>query len=124
MLIFLVSNVVGPLVCVAVWGVCELFLKIIVEPGGTVTVEGLKKKPPLGLSSMVITFVTGGFDVGVGVDLTGVGVGVGVDLCGVGVGVGVITTVGVGVGVSVLVVAAGVAVGLFVAVCARRDGTS
>jgi len=62
---------------VAVWGVCELFLKIIVEPGGTVTEEGLKMKPLVGLSFMVMTIVTGGFGVGVGVGLTGVGVGVG-----------------------------------------------
>jgi len=74
--IFLVSNVV-PFVCVAVWGVCELFLKIIVEPGGTVTVEGLNLKLLGEISFMVMTIVTGGFGVGVGVGLTGVGVGVG-----------------------------------------------
>ncbi len=117
--IFPLSNFV-PFVCVTVWGVCELFLKIIVEPAGTVTVERLNLKLLAEISSMVITIVTGGFCVGVGVCLTGVGVGV--DWCGVGVGV--ITTVGVGVGVSVMVLAVGVAVGSFVAVCARRDGTS
>ena len=113
---FLVSNFVGPLVSVAVWGVCELFLKIMVEPGGTVTEEGLKMKPLLVVSFMVMTMVTGGFGVGVG--LIGVGVGF---LCGVGVGV---TGVGVGEGVTVTVIAAGVAVGSVAAVCVRRDGTN
>ena len=115
--IFPVSNFVPVAVC----GIDDIFLKIIVEPGGTVTVFGLKALSVL--FCMRIVIVTGGFGVGVGVGLSGVGVGVGVDLCGVGVGVGVIC-VGVGVGVSVMVVAVGVAAGSFVAVCVRRDGTN
>ncbi len=117
---FPVSNVVGPLVCVAVCTTCDIFLKIMVEPGGTVTGEGLNALSVLFF--MRITFVTGGLGVGVGVGLSGVGVGVGF-LCGVGVGV---TGVGVGVGVSVMVtaVAVGVPAGSFVAVCVRRGGTS
>jgi hypothetical protein len=117
---FPVSNAAGPSVSVAVWGVCELFLKIIVEPAGTVTVGRLNLKLLAEISSMVITIVTGGLGVGVGVGLSGVGVGVGF-LCGVGVGV---TGVGVGEGVTVTVIAAGVAVGSFAAVCVRRDGTN
>jgi len=116
--IFPVSNVVGPLVSVAVCGIDDTFLKMIVEPRGTVTVFGLNALSVL--FCMRIVIVTGGFGVGVGVGLMGVGVGVGVGLCGVGVGV---TGVGVGVGVSV-VVAAGVAVGSFAEVCGCRDGTN
>jgi uncharacterized membrane protein YedE/YeeE len=112
--IFPVSNVVGPFVSVAVCAIDDIFLKIIVEPRGTVTVFGLNALSVL--FCMRIMIVTGGFGVGVG--LIGVGVGF---LCGVGVGV---TGVGVGVGVSVTVIAAGVAVGLFVAVWVRRDGTN
>jgi hypothetical protein len=119
-LIFPVSNVVGPFISVAVCGIDDIFLKIIVEPRGTVTVFGLNALSVL--FCMRIVIVTGGFGVGVGVGLTGVGVGVGF-LCGVGVGV---TGVGVGVGVSVMVTAVdvGVPAGSFVAVCVRRDGTS
>jgi len=112
--IFPVSNFVP----VAVWAIGDIFLKIIVEPGGMVTVFGLNALSVL--FCMRIVIVTGCLGVGVGVGLSGVGVGVGF-LCGVGVGV---TGVGVGVGVSVTVIAAGVAVGSFVAVCVRRDGTS
>ena len=111
--IFPVSNFVPVAVC----AICDIFLKIIVEPGGTVTVFGLNALSVL--FCMRIVIVTGGFGVGVGVGLTGVGVGVG--LCGVGVGV---TGVGVGVGVSVIVVAVGVPAGSFVAVCGCRDGTN
>ncbi len=101
----------------AVCGICDIFLKIIVEPGGTVTVFGLNALSVL--FCMRITCVTGGLGVGVGVGLTRVGVGVG--LCGVGVGV---ISVGVGVGVSAMVTVVGVPAGSFVAVCVRRDGTS
>jgi hypothetical protein len=115
--IFPVSNFVPVAVC----GIDDIFLKIIVEPGGTVTVFGLNALSVL--FCMRIVIVTGGLGVGVGVGLTGVGVGVGVDLCGVGVGV---ICVGVGVGVSAMVTAVdvGVPAGSFFAVCVRRDGTS
>jgi len=117
--IFPVSNFVPVAVC----GTDDIFLKNIVEPGGTVFGEGLNAVSVLFFMRIVI--VTGGLGVGVGVGLTGVGVGVGVDLCGVGVDVGVIC-VGVRVGVSVMVTAVdvGVPAGSLFAVCARRDGTS
>src|SRR5260370_29870443 len=72
---FPVSNVVGPLVCVAVCTTCDIFLKIMVEPGGTVTGEGLNSLSVLFF--MRITFVTVGLCVGVGVGPSGVGVAVG-----------------------------------------------